>query len=150
MPLKSGQGRAVVSHNIRQLKREGYGQDQSVAIALKKAGLSKYQRNASFTPNEGHAILGVLLGAVAGVVVGGVVFTLYEVHALQALPPDQQEAAKQWVKDHPRDPMPDPATIPDPTQRAAIQSIEDSAHTGGYLFLGTVGAMGLLGYFVGR
>lgn len=41
MPLKRGRSNATVSHNIRKLKKEGYSQDQSVAIALKKAGRSR-------------------------------------------------------------------------------------------------------------
>jgi hypothetical protein len=40
-PLKRGSSRAVVSSNIRTLRREGYPQQQSVAIALKQAGLSR-------------------------------------------------------------------------------------------------------------
>ena len=41
MPLKYGRSRKTVSKNIRKLKREGYGQKQSVAISLHKAGRSK-------------------------------------------------------------------------------------------------------------
>jgi len=43
MPLRAGKSKAVVSHNIRTLRREGYPQKQAVAIALKKAGLSYYR-----------------------------------------------------------------------------------------------------------
>lgn len=41
MPLKRGSSRAVVSANVRRLRSEGYPQKQAVAIALKKAGLSR-------------------------------------------------------------------------------------------------------------
>ncbi len=41
MPLRKGSSNKVVSHNIRTLKGEGRPTDQSVAIALRKAGKSK-------------------------------------------------------------------------------------------------------------
>jgi hypothetical protein len=41
MPLDEGKGRAAASRNIKKLKKEGYPQRQAVAIALKKAGLSR-------------------------------------------------------------------------------------------------------------
>jgi hypothetical protein len=44
-PLKRGSSRAVVSFNIRELRRAGYPQSQAVAIALKKAGKSYSQDN---------------------------------------------------------------------------------------------------------
>lgn len=40
-PLKSGKSKKVVSENIRKLLAEGYPQKQAIAIALKKAGLSR-------------------------------------------------------------------------------------------------------------
>ena len=44
MPLKSGRSRKVVSENISELMHSGRPQKQAVAIALKEAGLSKYQK----------------------------------------------------------------------------------------------------------
>ena len=41
MPLKKGKSNKVVSENIRELKKAGHPQNQSVAIALKNAGKSK-------------------------------------------------------------------------------------------------------------
>lgn len=40
-PLKSGKSKKTVSDNIRTLMKEGYPQKQAIAIALKKAGLSR-------------------------------------------------------------------------------------------------------------
>jgi len=40
-PLRSGKSREVISSNIRELRHKGYPQKQSVAIALKKAGMSR-------------------------------------------------------------------------------------------------------------
>jgi hypothetical protein len=40
-PLRRGKSREVISSNIRELRHKGYPQKQSVAIALKKAGMSR-------------------------------------------------------------------------------------------------------------
>jgi hypothetical protein len=39
MPLMKGTGQKVVSANIRKLIKEGYPHDQSIAIALRQAGV---------------------------------------------------------------------------------------------------------------
>jgi uncharacterized protein YoaH (UPF0181 family) len=41
MPLKRGRSRAVVSGNIRELMHHGHSQGQSIAIAMRTAGISK-------------------------------------------------------------------------------------------------------------
>lgn len=42
MPLKSGSSEKVVSQNIKTEIEHGKPQKQAVAIAIKKAGLSRY------------------------------------------------------------------------------------------------------------
>jgi uncharacterized protein YdaT len=41
MPLQSGSTDEDIKANIRKLIREGYSQDQAVAIAFRKAGKSR-------------------------------------------------------------------------------------------------------------
>jgi hypothetical protein len=41
MPLKKGSSDETVRANIRQLVREGYSQQQAIAIALRQAGKSR-------------------------------------------------------------------------------------------------------------
>ena len=43
MPLEKGSNRKTVSRNIKELRHSGRPQKQAVAIALKKAGKSKYK-----------------------------------------------------------------------------------------------------------
>lgn len=46
MPLRAGKSRSVVSKNIRTLRHEGYPQKQAVAIAMRKAGISRKRNPA--------------------------------------------------------------------------------------------------------
>lgn len=41
MPLRSGKSRAVISHNISQLIREGYEPRRAIAASYSKAGISR-------------------------------------------------------------------------------------------------------------
>lgn len=41
MPLESGKSRAVISHNVAEMRRAGHPEDQSVAAAFRKAGESR-------------------------------------------------------------------------------------------------------------
>jgi len=44
MPLKKGKSKAVISKNVSELRRSGYPQKQSVAIAMDKAGKGRKKK----------------------------------------------------------------------------------------------------------
>jgi ribosomal protein L12E/L44/L45/RPP1/RPP2 len=44
MPLKKGKSKKAISSNIKELMHTGREQKQAVAIALKTADVSKYQK----------------------------------------------------------------------------------------------------------
>lgn len=44
MPLKSGSSEKTISHNIKQLRKDGYPQEQAIAIAEHKARRTKKSR----------------------------------------------------------------------------------------------------------
>jgi len=46
MPLKPGKDQAILSHNIRKLKKEGKPQKQAVAIAINKAGRKRRRKKS--------------------------------------------------------------------------------------------------------
>lgn len=55
MPLAKGSSNKVVSQNVGQLRREGYPQDQAVAIANQQAGRSRVKKKAaSEIPDRMH------------------------------------------------------------------------------------------------
>ena len=46
MPLKKGKSKKVISENIRELRKSGRPEKQSIAIAMNEAGMSKKKRKA--------------------------------------------------------------------------------------------------------
>lgn len=47
MPLLSGSGQHVISANISELRRSGYPENQSIAIAMRKAGKAKPRKKSA-------------------------------------------------------------------------------------------------------
>jgi hypothetical protein len=46
MPLKKGKSKGVISANISELRHSGRPEKQSVAIAMKEAGMAKKKKKA--------------------------------------------------------------------------------------------------------
>ena len=44
MPLLNGSSQGIISENIRELRNAGHPEDQTVAIAMSKAGKSKKKK----------------------------------------------------------------------------------------------------------
>lgn len=51
MPLKKGRSKKVISSNVSELMHSGRKQPQAVAIAMKKAGMSKKKHNSGMMMN---------------------------------------------------------------------------------------------------
>ena len=93
-PLKRGSSRAVISYNIRKLKREGYPQKQAVAAALNNARrtghyppppvYARHRKNPLGNPMGGIEYWG-LLGLI---VLGATAYAAYKV-----MTPKQQAQA---------------------------------------------------------
>jgi hypothetical protein len=64
MPLATGKSKAAVSQNISTLRKEGYPQDQAIAIALQKAGRSKVRRSSEI-PDKMHDLPPVQLSVIS-------------------------------------------------------------------------------------
>lgn len=54
MPLSSGKSKAAIKNNIRELISTGRSQNQSVAIALNKAGKKSAKRNIKHKLTGGY------------------------------------------------------------------------------------------------
>ena len=54
MPLKTGSAKGVISQNIKTEMAAGKPQDQAVAIALSKAGKSKYSSGGMVNRRFSH------------------------------------------------------------------------------------------------
>jgi hypothetical protein len=52
MPLKKGDSKAVIGHNISEMEKAGHPHDQSVAAALREAGVPKKHEMADSRIDE--------------------------------------------------------------------------------------------------
>jgi hypothetical protein len=175
MPLQRGKSRATIGDNIKTLRREGYGEKRSVAIALKEA------RKSGYTKNGGHPIEGTLLGSVAGVTIGALGAGGFVARAFSQLTPAQQQAYLLWEATNPGvDPNTVPQaqasqnysaaqasasgygyfsgfgqaqaaqTSPTPDTLAAYQSMSSAWSTAKWMMVMPVITLGIFGYFLGR
>lgn len=55
MPLKKGKSKKVISSNIKELMHSGRKQPQAVAMAMKKAGMSKKHNLQMNTKADKHS-----------------------------------------------------------------------------------------------
>jgi hypothetical protein len=80
MSLKRGSSRKVISSNIRKLRREGYGQKQSVAISLSNARRTgrRRARQNPLSRMSGGKLAFAGIGLAAGLFGGYKAYTLYK------------------------------------------------------------------------
>ena len=153
MPLKKGSSRKTIGSNIRKLRHEGYGEKQSVAIALKKAGKSR--NNPVSLVDRYHNLDGISKAAVwtTGVllVVGGAAGVAYwikkrnEKLAGNNPSPNPQLPAppKTWTALGPKTPIPPLSRVRLSLDLAALTAIVVAANAKNPSLNATVDAAGL-------
>ena len=61
MPLKSGSSKKVISSNIKTEMHAGKPQNQSIAIAMSKAGKSRMKTDDGYMPMKKHKMKGGMM-----------------------------------------------------------------------------------------